>query len=207
MDIGILGAGNVGGTLGARWAQRGHRIVFGVRNPNSEDIKQTLAGCDGKARAASPADAASAEVVVNCLPWPATKGVIENLNLKGKALLDCSNPLKPDLSGLEIGTTTSAGEMVASWATGARVVKIFNTTGYNNMANPAYNGEPIPMFYCGDDAEANRIAAQLASDVGFDPVHAGPLSNARLLEPYAMLWIWLAFHGMGRDFAFRIARR
>ena len=63
------------------------------------------------------------------------------------------------------------------------------------------------MFYCGDDEAANATARQLIQDVGFEPVFTGPLSNARLLEPFALTWIWLAFHGLGREFAFQIVRR
>jgi len=96
---------------------------------------------------------------------------------------------------------------VAGWAKGAKVVKIFNTTGFANMADPSYGGEPIEMFYCGDDAEAKHAAAGLARDIGFNPIDAGPLANA-LLEPYALLWIWLALKGgVGREFAFKLVKR
>ena len=116
---------------------------------------------------------------MNALPWPATRGVLEKLGLEGKILLDCTNPLKPDPSGLEVGATTSGGELVAGWAKGAKVVKIFNTTGYANMANPSYGGQPITIFYCCDNADAKRIAAGLARDIGFDPVDAGCWSPTR----------------------------
>jgi len=90
----------------------------------------------------------------------------------------------------------------------SKVVKIFNTTGANNMANPLYQNERIPMLYCGDDAGAKSVAAQLASDAGMEPVDAGGLRNSRLLEPYAMLWIYLAYRGgFGREFAFKLVRR
>jgi predicted dinucleotide-binding enzyme len=208
MKIGILGAGNVGGTLGQGWARSGHDIVFGVRTPSSDEVKQLLSRCAGHATAGTASDAAASDVVVNALPWQATQSTLEGLNLSGKVLLDCANPLLPDLSGLSVGTTTSGGEMVASWAKGARVVKIFNSTGYNNMANPVYAGQPIPMFYCGDDAAGKQTAAQLARDIGFNPIDAGPLLNARVLEPHAMLWIWMAIKGgFGSDFAFTIAKR
>lgn len=208
MKIGILGGGNVGSALGLAWTRKGHEVLFGVRNPTTPEMTTVLASSGGKARAGSVQEAAQfGDVVVNALPWPATKGVLSGLNLSGKVLLDCCNPLKPDLSGVEVGTSTSGGEMVAAWAPGAKVVKIFNTTGSNNMENPVYGGAAIPMFYCGDDAGAKTTGAKLASDAGFQPVDAGPLTNARLLEPYAMLWIWLAFHVMGREFAFQILKR
>jgi 8-hydroxy-5-deazaflavin:NADPH oxidoreductase len=76
------------------------------------------------------------------------------------------------------------------------------------MANPTYSLGPVTMLYCGDDEGAKIVAAKLASDIGFEPIDAGPLSQARLLEPMAMLWIWLAvFGGKGTDFAFRLMRR
>lgn len=209
MKIGFLGGGNVGSTLGEGFVRAGHEIFFGVRNPSAPDMQAVIDRCAGKARAGSPAEAASfADVMVNALPWGATQAALEALDLRGKTLLDCTNPLKPDLSGLSVGTTTSAGEMVASWAKGAKVVKIFNSVGYGNMANPVFQDKATPMFYCGDDADAKRTAAALAKDIGFDPVDAGPLLNARLLKPYAMLWIWMAVKGgFGRDFAFQIVRR
>jgi predicted dinucleotide-binding enzyme len=98
--------------------------------------------------------------------------------------------------------------MVASWAPGAKVVKIFNTTGANNMANPDYHGVAASMFFCGDDAGAKAAAARLASDLGFDPVDAGNLDQARLLEPLALLWIRLAYvQKQGWDIAFKLMKR
>lgn len=209
MKIGVLGAGNVGGALADGWAKYGHEICFGVRNPEAPDVQKSLERMGGRGQASTPAAAADfGEVVVNALPWPATKPVLSSLNLAGKALLDCTNPLKDNLEGLEVGTTTSGGELVAEWARGAHVVKIFNTTGYRNMANPVYQGKSTPMFYCGGDSAAKQTAAALARQLGFDPIDAGPLTNSRLLEPLALLWIWLAlFGGIGRDFSFQIVRR
>jgi 8-hydroxy-5-deazaflavin:NADPH oxidoreductase len=183
MKIGILGGGNVGSALGVAWARKGHDIVFGVRNPGSAEMTAVLAQTDGKARAGSAEEAAEfGEIVVNALPWPATKTVLSGLKgLSGKVLLDCSNPFKPDLSGLE-RNTLSGGEQVAGWVSGAKVVKVFNSTGSANMENPVYGGSAIPMFYCGDDAGAKKTAAQLVSDVGFNPVDSGPLANAGALE-------------------------
>jgi 8-hydroxy-5-deazaflavin:NADPH oxidoreductase len=82
-------------------------------------------------------------------------------NLSGKIVIDCTNPLKPDLSGLAIGHTTSAAEQVASWAKGARVVKCFNTTSANNMANPNYGNDRPVMFLCGGDADAKSPVNKL----------------------------------------------
>jgi len=164
----------------------------------------------GKARAASVRDAVSrAEVVALTVPWPAARDALRSAGeLGGKILLDCTNPLKPDLSGLSVGHTASGGEQVAAWAPGARVVKIFNTTGFPNMANPEYREGRSMMLYCGDDTKAKQVAAQLAAELGFEPYDVGPLTEARLLEPFALVWIHLAvLQKMGTGFAFRLMHR
>jgi predicted dinucleotide-binding enzyme len=209
MRIGIIGAGSVGGALGRGWIRRaGHEVTFGVRNPS--DPKTARLREETGARAASVAEAAaSGEVVVLATPWEATQEAVKSAgDLAGKIVFDCTNPLAPQLSGLTHGFDTSAGEQVASWAPGARVVKIFNTTGANNMENPDFNGVAATMFYCGDDAEAKATAARLAADLGFDPVDAGKLDQARLLEPLALLWIRLAYvQNQGREIAFKLMKR
>ena len=210
MKIAIIGAGSVGGTLGTAWANRGHEVVFGVRDAADAKLKELLARGDGKARAAGIKDAAAAaEVVALTVPWPAAQDALRSAgDLRRKILLDCMNPLKPDLSGLTVGHTTSGAEHVTTWAPGARVVKIFNTTGFPNMANPEYREGPSMMLYCGDDAQAKTLAAQLAAELGFEPYDVGPLTEARLLEPFALVWIHLAvLQKMGTGFAFRLMRR
>ena len=209
MRIGIIGSGNVGGALGKRWSQLGHEVIFGSREPESEKIGQLVAQAGHKARAADSALAAqTSDVIVLSIPWRAAKAAVESLpDLSGKVLIDVLNPLLPDLSGLELGASTSAAEQVAQWAPGARVVKCFNTVGFNVMLNPAFGTDKAVMFYCGDDAEAKHIVRQLTNELGFDPVDAGPLRQARLLEPFALLWISLAFSGHGREIAFKLLHR
>jgi len=210
MKIAVIGAGSVGGTLGAAWANRGHEVIFGVRDAADSKLKELLARAGGKARAAAVKDAAAAaEVVALTVPWPAAQDALRSAgDLRGKILFDCMNPLKPDLSGLTVGSTGSAAEQVAAWAPGARVVKIFNTTGFANMANPEYREGRSMMLYCGDDAPAKKVAAQLAAELGFEPYDVGPLTEARLLEPFALVWIHLAVQQkMGTGFAFRLMRR
>jgi len=210
MKIAIIGAGNVGGTLGVAWANRGHDVIFGVRDAAEPKLAELLARAGSRARAAGVKDAAAAaDVVALTVPWPAAQDALRSVGeLRGKILLDCTNPLKPDLSGLTVGYTTSGAEQVAAWAPGARVVKIFNTTGFPNMANPEYPDGRAMMLYCGDDAQAKNIAAQLADELGFEPYDVGPLTEARLLEPFALVWIHLAVQQkMGTGFAFRLMRR
>jgi NADPH-dependent F420 reductase len=210
MNIGIIGSGNVGGTLGTRWAKGGHQVIFGSRDPGAGDMKELLARAGSNARGAKLQDAAkSGDVLLLAMPWPVTKEVVQGLgDLTGKILIDATNPVLPDLSGLALGNTTSAGEQVAGWARGAKVVKAFNTVGSTIMENPAFGQEKPVLFFCGDDAGAKGKVKQLAGELGFEGVDAGPLTQARLLEPFALLWISLAFKaGLGREFAFKLLRR
>jgi predicted dinucleotide-binding enzyme len=209
MNIGILGAGNVGGALGARWARAGHQVTFGVRDPNSDDAK-SLVKKVGSGEAATLAEAAKVgDVLLLSTPWPVTQQVVESLgNLSGKILIDATNPLKADLSGLTVGTTTSAGEQVAQWAKGARVVKAFNTVGFNIMESPDFAGHRPVLFYCGDDVDAKKTVHPLVEELGFDARDAGPITQARLLEPFALLWISLVYaQGYSRDIAFQLLER
>src|SRR5437667_4220664 len=106
MKIGILGGGNVGGALGEGWARYGHEVCFGVRDPDATDLKARLAKMEGRGHAALPSAASEfGEVIVNALPWPATQSVVSSLNLTGKVLLDCTNPLSENLAGLVVGTS------------------------------------------------------------------------------------------------------
>ena len=184
MRIGIIGSGNVGGKLGRRWAENGHEIMFGSRDPSSKKVRSLVERIKGKAKAGTLRDAAAyGEVLVLATPWPATERTLGDLgDLSGKIIFDCTNPLKPDLS-LDVGHSTSGAEQVASWADGARIVKVFNTTGYGNMADPSYDGQKATMFFAGDDHVAKSKAARLDEQIGFEAVDAGPLSHARLLGP------------------------
>ena len=211
--IGIIGSGNVGGTLGRRWAAGGHWVRFGSRNPESEEMRRLVAEAGGMSAAATTAEVVGAsEILLLATPWSATEPIVRGAAaggaLTGKILIDAVNPLAADLKGLEVGRDQSGAELVASWAPGARVVKCFNTVGYNIMANPVFGGSGATMFYCGDDSAAKDTVQQLATELGFEAVDAGPLRQARLLEPFALLWISLAFTpGMGREIGFRLMRR
>ena len=210
MNIGIIGSGNVGGTLGKRWAQGGHSVVFSARNPDSDELKELVRAAGPNARAANPAAAvADAQVVLLATPWTANQQALSAAgDLSGKILIDATNPLKPDFSGMDGSVPTSGAEQAAQWAPGALVVKAFNTVGSNIMANPLFGDTRPVLFYCGDNAAAKQTVHQLAVELGFDPHDAGPLKQARTLEYFGLLWISLAaFYGYGREIAFQFLRR
>lgn len=209
MKIAVLGAGNVGGALGKLWAGRGHEVRFGVPDPRSQKITALLASMGGRAQASSNREAAGAsEVVVLSVPWPAAEQAIGDCgDLTSKLVIDCTNPLRSDLKGLVLGQTTSAGEQVAAWS-GAKVVKAFNTLGAGLYGQAEFGGTRADGFYCGDDEAAKAKVKLLIADIGLNPVDVGPLRNARLLEPLAMLWIDLAINqGWGAKHAFKLLRR
>ena len=209
MKIGIIGSGNVGKALGENWLKKGHQVLFSYSR-DLQKLRAYTAGLGGKASAGTPVEAVKfGEVVLFAPPWAAVEDALRAAGpFTGKILIDCTNPLKPDLSGLAFGHTTSAGEEIARRATGARVVKAFNTTGAENMTNPQFGSQRATMFICGDDEGAKSIVGGLARDAGFEAVDAGSLSIARLLEPLAMLWIHLAYgQKMGTGFAFTLLKR
>jgi 8-hydroxy-5-deazaflavin:NADPH oxidoreductase len=202
MKIAVLGAGNVGATLGNKLFKAGHDIRYGVPDPhepkykklNAQTVKEAVRG---------------AEVILLATPWSAAQEALkESGDVSGKTIVDCTNPLKSDLSGLVIGQTDSAAEQIARWLPKAKVCKAFNQTGADNMADPVLEGRRSVMFVCGDDAQAKKVVLSLVDAVGFEAVDAGPLMVARLLESLAMLWIHLAIKGgLGRGFAFGLLRR
>lgn len=209
MDIAIIGTGWVGSALGRLWAARGHAIMFGSRDPQSAKVHTLLGTIGAGARAGSVRQAAQfGAVVVLATPWHATEAAITAAgNLSGKIVLDVTNPLNADASGLTIGLTTSAGEEVARWAPGARVVKGFNSLGAALYADPVYDGQVASMFLCGDDAEAKEVVAGLTAELGFDAVDAGPLTSARWLESLVMLWFSLTDVRGEESLAFKLLRR
>ncbi len=105
----------------------------------------------------------------------------------------------------KIGTIIA--EEIAKRSPDARVVKAFNSIYFENLEKPQYGATKAGSFFCGDDDQAKAVVAQLSRDIGFDPVDCGPLTNARLLEPLAVLWMQLAFGGNETDIAFALLRR
>lgn len=211
MKIAVVGYGNVGRTLGLGWAARGHEVVFGVRDPAKTEVEEFRRA--QPEAVVKPLFAATTEAEVVCLavPYVAALAFGEATgDLGGRIVVDCTNPIGPDLS-LTVGRDTSGAEEIARAMNGARMVKAFNTTGWENMADSSYPGgagvRPV-MPVCGDDADANRVVCGLAEDLGFEAWDWGPLSGARYLEPLAMLWIIPArIQRQGPDFAFALLRR
>lgn len=197
-QIAIIGTGHVGEALARAFAAAGHTVTMGSRHPQGRP--------DGLAEATPPDAANGAEVVILALPWSAAEAAIRALGpLADKIVIDCMNPLgpMPHGLGLTIGHTTSGGETVAAWLPKARVVKTLNTVGAEVMDSAHALPRRPAMFMAGEDAAAKQTVAALLADIGFDPMDAGGIAQARHLEPFAMVWINQAIlRGKGRHWAF-----
>ena len=210
MNIGIIGVGNVGSGLGRLWAQKDHKVIFSFSR-DREKLKM-LADIGHNTSSGTPAEAVrQSEVILLSVRWDTVADALQAAgSLVGKVVIDCTNPVRHDLSGLVIGHTTSAAEEIAKIIPGAKIVKAFNTAFAQVYQEDTrlFGSRRAAMFYCGDDAAAKTIAAKLINDVGFEPVDSGPLASARYLEPLAMLMITLGYGiGMGTNIAFDLIRR
>lgn len=208
MSISIIGAGNVGMALARAFTQRGESVVFGVPDPGKYGAAVAALGAQARVTTTQEAIAVS-ELVILAVPYGALPPIAQSVpDWQGKILVDATNPLAPGLLGLSVGTTTSGAEELAKMAHGAHVVKAFNSTGAENMADTSYAAGAPFMPVCGDDAEARAKVVALATMIGFDAVDCGPLIAARYLEPFAMTWIHMALKlGLGRHFAFARLQR
>lgn len=205
MRIAIIGTGKVGGALARGLSRKGHAIAFGARDPDAAHVRALAA--ETRAKVARPAEAAaSADLVILALPWAAVAEVVTGMgDLAGKIVIDCTNPLgrTEDGIGLVLGHTTSGGETVQRLLPRARVVKTLNQVGAEIMAGNGHLPFRPAMLMAGEDDAAKDAVAGLLRELGFDPLDAGGIAKARLLEPFALVWINQALaRGKGRDWAF-----
>jgi len=207
MKIGVIGNGNMGGALGKLWSSRGHKIMFGSRNP--EHVK-TMAGISPNVNSGSIPDAVRfGDVMLLAVPWQGVENVFGLAGpLPGKIIIDCTNPLSENYMSLVLGFNTSGAEEIARMSQGARVVKAFNTIAAAVLSRPRFDDVLATALYCGDDSEAKKVVAGLIKELGFEAIDAGPLQNARYLEPMGEMFVQLAFgQNMGFDMAWKLLRR
>jgi len=199
MRIGILGAKTIGGTLGRKWAQAGHSVMFGVRNPQNPDV-QALVQELGGASAGGAADAiAFGDVVVFAIPGQAMEATIAEhaAALVGKTVIDAAN---------KVGAATmNSLAAFAAHAPSAQVFRAFNSLGWENFANPQFGGIQADLFYSGPVGAAQAQVAQLIADVGLRPVWVGGPEHTPTVDAIASLWFALALgQGRGRHLAFKM---
>lgn len=203
MSISILGTGNMASGLAVLFAKAGHQVAIASRDPGKAQSKAAELG-NGISGASFTEAAGKSDTVVLAIPYDAAAEVIRAAGgLAGKIVIDITNPLTADYSGLTIGHTTSAAEEIQKEAPQARVVKAFNTVFASVLqGNGKAAGQPVTVFVAADDPEARKSVAALAASAGFKPVAAGGLAMARYLEPVAGLNIALGYGlGHGTDIA------
>lgn len=201
--IAILGTGNVAKGLGQALSKAGQTVIYGSRNQNQSEITNTEVKTYEEA-------VQNAEVIVLAVPYHTTSEFLRNLkqSLAGKVVIDVTNPLKPDISGLSTSNDTSAAEEIQKLLPESKVVKAFNTIFASAYAgNSQVKGNSISTFIVGNDAESREMVSTLAKSVGLDAVDCGDLSSSRYLEALAYLNIKLAFMlNYGPEIGFKLLR-
>lgn len=209
MKIGIIGAGNMGTGMGKFWAKNGHQLMLSYsRNP--EKLKAAAESVSADTLTGTPAEAVQfSDVVVLSVAWARVEDALQQAgSLDGKILFSCVNALLPDMSGLAVGTTTSAAEEIAKLAPGARVVESMPLFAEVLHSPSRQFGEQIPsVFYCGDDAEAKAIVAHLLRETEVEAIDAGSLRNARYIEPAGILLVQLAYGQQMGQIAMKLLQR
>jgi 8-hydroxy-5-deazaflavin:NADPH oxidoreductase len=209
MRIGIVGAGNVALGLARFWQKGNHHLFFSYSSDMAK-LRASTQAVSPASKIGTPAEAAVfGEVVVLAVPWTAVPDALRQCgDLRGKIVLSTVNALNPDMSGLAVGTTTSAAEEIAKLAPGAAVVSaIPSFAELLATGSTAVNGQIGTVFVCGNDSSAKKVSGNLLAETGVEVVDAGPLSSARYVEPAMFLLVQLAYaQGMGGKIAFKLLR-
>lgn len=190
MNIAIVGAGNVGSAVAHAVSRVGHSVIVTARDGGRARAVASQVG--GRAIATTAEAAAAADLIVLAVPYGALNAVTGEIGFAAddKVVIDATNPLTADGSGIAVSDHAGAEE-VASSLPGAHVVKAFNTVLASKQAEPITDGTALDGFYAGDDERAKRTVAELLAAIRYRPIDAGPLAAARTLEHMAFLNISL----------------
>ena len=189
--IAIIGTGDVAGALGPRFAEQGHTIVYGSRDPGRSSVNKLVERSgEGASATTQAAASAQASIVVLAVPGMLVEEITKSLgDLSGKIIIDPTNPLERKLLALAHGVETSNAEIIQAAAPDAFVVKAFNTLNYKTMIDPGSADGPVSIPLAGDDRKAKKMVAELVEGMGLEPIDIGPLENARWVEGMLILWI------------------
>ncbi len=200
LRLAVLGAGNIGGTLGRKWAAAGHKVSFGVNNPDSERAQALQTELGNRVMIGSVTDAlAASDVVVTAIPGRAMDETITKHaeQLDGKIIIDTANKLG--------GGPMNSFATFQTQTPHARVFRAFNTLGWENFADPVFDGIQADLFYCGPDGDARDVVEQMIADVGLRPIRLGDVDQVGLVDSVGSLWFALALgQGKGRHLAFKV---
>lgn len=200
MNIAILGTGNIGGTLGKKWAAAGHTITYGVRNPADPKYQAVIAETSGRVTLATLAEAAAtAEVVLLAIPGGGVDefAAAHGHTLAGKIILDATN--RVGQAELHSFAALSAA------APNAKLFRAFSTLGWENFETPELGGQPVDLFFCGDEGDVRVVVESLIAGIGLRPVYVGGREQAAVIDGLTRLWFALAFgQRRGRRLAFKM---
>ncbi|KIL37804.1 NADP oxidoreductase [Gordoniibacillus kamchatkensis] len=199
MKIAIIGSGHIGGTLGQLWATKGHEVMFGSRDPQSDKLQKLLQRAGPNARAASVRDAiAFGEVILLAVPGTEIERVLAEAGDLGNKIL---------INSTILFDGRSASAEVIRLSGSARVVRAFHTVTWEVLANPQYGPVNATIFMNGDDFEAKQTVARLCQDIGLDPIDAGDSSTSTQIETAVGTFWQILSPQFGRDYALRVLRR
>jgi len=188
----IIGTGDMGDSLGPRFAKLGYRVIYGSRNPGSEKVQALVAKTGNNATATTQKNAAQqGDIILTLVPWPPMEKVAQSLgNLDGKIILDASMPFQQGEDGYpEKMLETSSAEMIQGWNPGAKVVKVFATMGAFIIDDPSVVNGPVSIPLASDHRDAKEKVAKIVAAMGLDPVDFGPLRMAREIETLQMIYM------------------
>lgn len=197
--IAVLGAGNIGGTLGRKWVAAGHTVSFGVRDPQTSDA-QSLRSLSSTVTVGTLADALSADpqIVVMALPGGAMDEAITTYvaRLDGRVIIDVANRMGG-------GGPTDSFATFQQHTPNAKVYRAFNTYGFENFVNPVFGGVQADLFYAGPDGDSQAQVEQLISEVGLRPMRLGGVEQINTVDSLLGIWFALA-RQHGRHLAFKV---
>jgi predicted dinucleotide-binding enzyme len=200
VKIAVLGSGNIGSTLGAKWITAGHKVAFGVRNPTSAKTKSALSRIGAPAKVDTIENAIRfADVVVLAIPANAVEEMMaeHGAKLNGKIVIDTTNRF-----GASVVNNIAP---IAAAAPRATIYRAFNSLGWENFAEPVIDGEQLDLFYCGPEGESLPIVEHLIADIGLRPVRVGGIETAPIVDSIGSLWVTLVFgQHKGRRMGFRL---
>ncbi len=203
MKITVIGAGNMGSAFVKQLTRAGHEVSVTARD--AANAERVAAANPGAVAMTSAGSAAGADAVVLATGYDDALGALQAVgNLEGTVVIDITNPLTADYTGLSLGHDTSAAEEIAKAVPGAEVVKAFNTVFAQVLAEGADFGSnrKVTVFYAADTDRAKHTARVIAESMGFATIDAGGLKHARYLEPLAFLNIYLGYGaGLGSNIA------
>ena len=197
MRVAVIGSGNIGGTLGRGWAQAGHDVTFGVRDPQSPRLATLLEGAPTATSAPVVEAARGADAVLLAVPGSALDDVLTDLvpHAAETVVIDATN-------NMARGPMNGIGPITAVLPS-SDVFRAFNTLGWENFAAPTFAGVPADLFYCGPEGDADTLVASLIAAIGLRPVRVGDLDHVDVVDSVTRLWFALA-RTRGRHLAFKI---